>query len=379
MTTAWSAEPTSAVERSNLAGATVRIRNLVKHFGKVVAVDDVDLGVNAGEFLTVLGPSGSGKTTILKLLAGFDTPSAGRIELDGEDVAWMPPAERNIGMVFQNYALFPHMTVADNGGYGLKMRGWPAAARRERIDEMLRLVRLEGMGDRQPRQLSGGQQQRVALARALAFGPSVLLMDEPLGALDKALRLEMGEEIRRIHRETMTTVIYVTHDQEEALALSDWVAIMRNGRLVAHGTPEELYRRPPSEFVATFFGGCDLFPVLTIETREGVRHLRLADGIARLPAGDDAGPEGHLLAVHPHDLRVEAVGLGHGLGLEVRARVRETLFMGDGAQITCDVAGTEKVVARDKSRLAEHVRAGDEVILVADANDLTLIPRDAPA
>jgi putative spermidine/putrescine transport system ATP-binding protein len=378
VTTAWSEEPTSAVERSNLAGATVRIRNLVKHFGKVVAVDDVDLGVNAGEFLTVLGPSGSGKTTILKLLAGFDTPSAGRIELDGEDVAWMPPAERNIGMVFQNYALFPHMTVADNVGYGLKMRGWPAAARRERIDEMLRLVRLEGMGDRQPRQLSGGQQQRVALARALAFGPSVLLMDEPLGALDKALRLEMGEEIRRIHRATMTTVIYVTHDQEEALALSDWVAIMRNGRLVAHGTPQELYRRPPSEFVATFFGGCDLFPVLTIETREGVRHLRLADGVARLPAGDDAGPEERLLAVHPHDLRVEAVGLGDGLGLEVRARVRETLFMGDGAQITCDVAGTEKVVARDKSRLAERVRAGDEVTLVADADALTLIPRDAP-
>jgi putative spermidine/putrescine transport system ATP-binding protein len=269
------------------------------------------------------------------------------------------------------------MTVADNVGYGLKMRGWPAAARRERIDEMLRLVRLEGMGVRQPRQLSGGQQQRVALARALAFGPSVLLMDEPLGALDKALRLEMGEEIRRIHRETMTTVIYVTHDQEEALALSDWVAIMRNGRLVAHGTPEELYRRPPSEFVATFFGGCDLFPVLTIETREGVRHLRLADGVARLPAGDDAGPEERLLAVHPHDLRVEAVGLGDDLGLEVRARVRETLFMGDGAQITCDVAGTEKVVARDKSRLAGRVRAGDEVTLVADADDLTLIPRDA--
>ncbi len=243
---------------------------------------------------------------------------------------------------------------------------------------MLRLVRLEEMGDRKPRQLSGGQQQRVALARALAFGPSVLLMDEPLGALDKALRLEMGEEIRRIHRETATTVIYVTHDQEEALALSDWVAIMRHGRLVAHGTPEELYRRPPSEFVATFFGGCDLFPVLTIETREGVRHLRLADGVARLPAGDEAGPEERLLAVHPHDLRVEAAGLGDGLGLEVRARVRETLFMGDGAQITCDVAGTEKVVARDKSRLAARVRVGDEVTLVADADDLTLIPRGAP-
>jgi ABC-type Fe3+/spermidine/putrescine transport system ATPase subunit len=236
------------------------------------------------------------------------------------------------------------------------------------------------MGGRQPRQLSGGQQQRVALARALAFGPRVLLMDEPLGALDKALRLEMGEEIRRIHRETATTVIYVTHDQEEALALSDRVAIMRNGRLVAHGTPEDLYRQPPSEFVATFFGGCDIFPISAIETWDGARHVSLAAGSARIPVTDDSPDAGAVvLAVHPHDLRVTAGGLGGALGLEVRAGVREVLFMGDGAQVTCDVAGTDKVVVRDKSRLAARVRVGDEVTLVADADDLVVIPRDVPA
>jgi putative spermidine/putrescine transport system ATP-binding protein len=359
------------------SGATVEFRGLVKRFGHVLAVDRLDLAVESGEFLTILGPSGSGKTTVLKILAGFETPSSGQVALDGEDVAWMPPADRNIGMVFQNYALFPHMSVSENIGYGLKMRGWPHDARRDRVAEMLDLVRLEGMGARQPRQLSGGQQQRVALARALAFGPRVLLMDEPLGALDKALRLEMGEEIRRIHRETATTVIYVTHDQEEALALSDHVAIMRQGRLVGHGTPRALYRRPPSEFVATFFGGCNIFPVTGVETRDGDHHVRFAAGTARIPAGDTPLPPAPaVLAVHPPDVRIAADGSDESCGLEVRARVREVLFMGDSTQITCDVAESDKVVVRERSRLATQLRSGDEVTLVADADDLVVIPAE---
>ncbi len=359
------------------AGATVAIRALTKRFGQVLAVDALDLDVESGEFLTILGPSGSGKTTVLKILAGFETPSSGQVELDGEDVAWMPPADRNIGMVFQNYALFPHMSVTDNIGYGLKMRGWPTDARRDRVAEMLALVRLERMGDRQPRQLSGGQQQRVALARALAFGPRVLLMDEPLGALDKALRLEMGEEIRRIHRETATTIIYVTHDQEEALALSDHVAIMRHGRLVAHGTPEALYRRPPSQFVATFFGGCNIFPVTAVETDDGIHHVRFAAGAARIPAETAPLPSSPaVLTVHPHDLRVAADGQGERDGLALRARVREALFMGDSTQITCDVAESDTIVVRERSRLATRLRPGEEIILVADADDLVVIPAE---
>jgi putative spermidine/putrescine transport system ATP-binding protein len=266
------------------------------------------------------------------------------------------------------------MSVADNIGYGLKMRGWPAAARRDRVAEMLALVRLEGMGARQPRQLSGGQQQRVALARALAFGPRVLLMDEPLGALDKALRLEMGEEIRRIHRETATTVIYVTHDQEEALALADRVAIMRHGRLVAHNTPEALYRRPPSQFVATFFGGCNIFPVTAMEMDNGVYRVRFAAGAARIPDPTVPLPSfPAVLAVHPHDLQVAADGQGERDGLALRARVREALFMGDSTQITCDVAQSDTVVVRERSRLAARLSPGEEITLVADADDLVVV------
>jgi putative spermidine/putrescine transport system ATP-binding protein len=355
-------------------GAVVRLRGLFKRFGRTIAVDRVDLRVESGEFLTVLGPSGSGKTTILRLLAGFETPTEGAIELDGEDVAWTAPAGRNIGMVFQHYALFPHMSVAQNIEYGLKMHGWPKAGRKDRIDEMLRLVRLEGLGDRQPRQLSGGQQQRVALARALAFGPRVLLMDEPLGALDKALRLDMGEEIRRIHRETGTTVVYVTHDQEEALALSDRVAIMRHGRLVASGTPMELYRYPPSQFVATFFGGCNLIPAELVESQNQQGRVRYLNNDGLFPVRNDVSLGAGVLAVHAHDLRAQGSVEQEQNGLVLPGRVREKLFMGDGVQLTCDVPEAGKVTARDTLARANMLEVGDEVTLTALADDVVFIP-----
>ncbi|HTV69231.1 MAG TPA: ABC transporter ATP-binding protein [Rhizobiaceae bacterium] len=218
----------------------------------------IDLSVAHGEFLTVLGPSGSGKTTVLRMIAGFTEITSGLILLSGRDVSRMTPAERNIGMVFQNYALFPHMSAGDNIAYGLKMRGWAKPERVRRVDEMLELVGLAKMGGRLPRELSGGQQQRVALARALAFRPELLLMDEPLGALDRELRIRMAGELRRIHAEAKTTVVYVTHDREEALTLSDRIAVMLDGRVEAIDTPERLYRRPSSSFVATFFGGHNL-------------------------------------------------------------------------------------------------------------------------
>jgi putative spermidine/putrescine transport system ATP-binding protein len=240
--------------------AVLAVTGLVKRYGNVTAVAGVDLTMRTGECLVLLGPSGSGKTTILKIIAGFELATSGRVLLDGRDISRLPPSARGIGMVFQNYALFPHLTVAQNVAYGLRMRRWPADRQRERVAEMLDLVRLPGLGSRRPRELSGGQQQRVALARALAFSPRLLLMDEPLGALDRALRVEMEHEIRRIQQEVGATVLYVTHDQEEAMALADRVGIIRNGRLLACDTPQALYEQPPSAFSAAFFGERNVLP-----------------------------------------------------------------------------------------------------------------------
>ncbi|VDC24906.1 ABC transporter ATP-binding protein [Pseudogemmobacter humi] len=232
----------------------ISIRALVKHYGTFEAVAGIDLEIRRGEFLTLLGPSGSGKTTLLMMIAGFQDATSGDIRLDDRSIVAMPPEKRNFGMVFQGYALFPHMTVADNIGYALSVRGRPRAEIAARVAEMLELAQLQGMGARLPAQLSGGQQQRVALARALAFSPPVLLLDEPLGALDRKLRIEVQEQLKELHRRLGTTFIYVTHDQEEALSMSDRIVIMRAGRVEQVGTPEELYSRPRTEFAASFLG-----------------------------------------------------------------------------------------------------------------------------
>jgi len=308
------------------------MRGLVKLFGQVRAVAGVDLDVRRGEFLTLLGPSGSGKTTILKLIAGFERPTAGQILLDGEDIARLSPAERGIGVVFQNYALFPHMTVRDNVGYALKLRHWNRERRAERVREALRLVRLEGYEGRYPRELSGGQQQRVAVARALAFHPRLLLMDEPLGALDRALRIEMQEELRRIHRESNATVIYVTHDQEEALTLSDRVAILREGQLQQVGAPRDLYRVPANRFVATFFGECTLVParVLRKASEDSTVVAALGREFAARVGGVLDGPDA-LLVVRPGKVRLRpAPG-----DLLLPVTVQDVLYLGDAARVVC--------------------------------------------
>lgn len=230
------------------------IRSLVKRYGAVEAVAGIDLEIRRGEFLTLLGPSGSGKTTLLMMIAGFQDATSGDILLDGRSIADTPAQKRNFGMVFQGYALFPHMSVAENIGYALSVRGRPKAEIAARVAEMLELVQLEGLDSRLPLQLSGGQQQRVALARALAFSPPVLLLDEPLGALDRKLRIEVQAQLKDLHRRVGTTFIYVTHDQDEALSMSDRVVIMRAGRVEQVGTPEELYTRPKTEFAASFLG-----------------------------------------------------------------------------------------------------------------------------
>jgi putative spermidine/putrescine transport system ATP-binding protein len=245
--------------------ADVAVEGCRKTYGDVVAVDNVDLTVGAGEFFTLLGPSGSGKTTTLRMIAGFEQPDAGRITLGGEDITRLPPYSRDVNTVFQDYALFPHMTVAENVGYGLKVKGVPRATRKGQVAEVLEMVRLGGYGDRKPVQLSGGQRQRVALARSIVNRPKVLLLDEPLGALDLKLRQEMQTFLKSLQRELGMTFIYVTHDQEEALTMSDHLAVFNEGRIEQVGAPSEVYEQPSTEFVAGFVGTSNVLE------RDGVR------------------------------------------------------------------------------------------------------------
>ncbi len=240
------------------ATPAVRFETVSRYFGEVKAVDQVDLEINDGEFFSMLGPSGSGKTTCLRMIAGFDHPTAGKIYLYGQDVSDLPPYERNVNTVFQDYALFPHMNVGDNIAYGLMVKKVPKAERMKRVEEMLDLVRLPGYAGRKPSQLSGGQRQRVALARALINHPKVLLLDEPLGALDLKLRQQMQVELKSIQKRVGITFIFVTHDQEEALTMSDRIAVFNNGRIEQVGSPSEIYEKPASPFVAGFVGTSNL-------------------------------------------------------------------------------------------------------------------------
>src|SRR3954451_7200887 len=274
-----------AVRAPAAAPADVALRGLVKRFGDVVAVDDVDLEIARGEFFTMLGPSGSGKTTTLRMIAGFEDPTAGTIELAGEDVGGVPPYERAVNTVFQDYALFPHMSVGENVAYGLKVAGVAKAERAQRRDEALEMVRLPGYGDRRPGELSGGQRQRVALARAIVNRPKVLLLDEPLGALDLKLREQMQVELKSIQGEVGITFVYVTHDQDEALTMSDRIAVFNDGQIEQVSPPVELYERPRTEFVAGFVG------ISNVLERDGERLTIRPEKIELLEAGA-AAPAG---------------------------------------------------------------------------------------
>jgi len=266
------------------AAPAVRLEGVRKAYGEVVAVDRVDLEIKAGEFFTLLGPSGSGKTTTLRLIAGFERPDEGRVELDGRDVSDAPPYARDVNTVFQDYALFPHMTIAENVGYGLRVKGVPRKERQARVDEVLRRMRLPDVGKRKPVQLSGGQRQRVALARALVNRPEVLLLDEPLGALDLKLRQEMQLFLKSLQQDLAITFVYVTHDQDEALTMSDRLAVFDHGRIEQIGAPAEVYERPANAFVAGFVG------VSNVVERDGRRltvrpeKIRMTDAGAQ-PAG----------------------------------------------------------------------------------------------
>ncbi|MEO3924140.1 ABC transporter ATP-binding protein [Micromonosporaceae bacterium B7E4] len=326
----------------------VTLESVSKRFpgtGDAAAVDGVDISIDAGEFFTLLGPSGCGKTTTLRMVAGFYFPTSGRIRFGTEDVTRKPPNRRDTGMVFQNYALFPHMSVAQNVGYGLKIRKVRGAEARRRIAEALEQVHLGGYGDRRIDQLSGGQQQRVALARALVIRPRTLLLDEPLSNLDAKLREETRAEIRRIQREAGITSIYVTHDQAEAMAMSDRIAVMEAGRVQQIGTPQEIYHRPANTFVARFIGRSNVLSLPVLAAGAESVDVRLPSGASRTVAA----PPGHDLAESDTALvsiRPEHIGLAAPDDPEaLPGRITDLEFTGMATNLTVEVSGQELMVA----------------------------------
>ena len=340
------------------------------------------LTARPGEFLTLLGPSGSGKTTTLACVAGFAVPSEGEVWIEGARVTFDPPFKRNVGMVFQNYALFPHMTVADNLAFPLRMRKVPSAAIRERVAQGLALVQLDGLGARYPRQLSGGQQQRVAMARALVFEPPVLLMDEPLGALDKQLRLEMQLELKHLQTRLGVTVIYVTHDQEEALTLSDRIAVMNRGRVEQVGDPTELYDTPATGFVARFIGESNRVEG-TVQAGEGGRPLLVTRSGLRLPVRPGGAVIGAaaVLLLRPERIAIAAdAGAGPDPGTTgptVVGDIVETVFVGDATRYVVRAAGGETfTVKRLNLDAADRLKVGARVTLRWDPDNAFTQRRD---
>ncbi|AZL68451.1 ABC transporter ATP-binding protein [Pseudomonas oryziphila] len=363
----------SAVIKDDAPNKTlVSLRGLNKHYGDFTAVDNLDLEIQDGEFLTFLGSSGSGKSTTLSMLAGFETPSSGEILVDGQSLVNVPPHKRDIGMVFQRYSLFPHLNVRDNIAFPLAIRKLGAAETNKRVDAMLKLVQLEKFAHRKPSQMSGGQQQRVAIARALVYEPRILLMDEPLGALDKKLREDLQDELRQLHRRLGITIVYVTHDQEEAMRLSQRIAIFSHGKIVGLGTGYDLYQNPPNAFVASFLGNSNFLRIKASSHGAGAFEgqqlaIRLTPGLA---AEQDAlimvRPE-KALALTVEQATREPLPAGWN---EVGATVGEVLFLGESQ--TCHVVtqgGTEMTV-KALSAAGMPMRAGDKVKVrwaVADA------------
>jgi putative spermidine/putrescine transport system ATP-binding protein len=343
------------------------LRNVCKSYdGRQMAADAVSLEIPAGEFVSLLGPSGSGKTTTLMMIAGFQKPTSGQIVLGERQIDRVPPHRRNIGMVFQNYALFPHMTVADNVGFGLKMRGVSGAERTGRVARALEMVSLGGLSDRYPTQMSGGQQQRVALARALVFEPDLILLDEPLGALDKNLREQMQVELKRIHRDLGVTMIYVTHDQSEAMTMSDRIAVFNAGRIEQIGTPAEVYFTPSTRFVAEFVGDSNI-----LAGTVGADGLCQVAGLGVVRTGNRtlaAGSAAHLV------LRPEMIRLGDDVATSSRPMlgVEATVNYGDSVLVLGKVGDT-RIRVRAPSREAAGLRPGDKRALSWNDADSHLI------
>ena len=380
------AEPGAPAEAQAGRGRpAVQLDGVVKHFGTATALEETWLKVEPGEFLTLLGPSGCGKTTLLNLMAGFLEADRGEIFLGGELVTAAPAYERQIGIVFQNYALFPHMSVAKNIGYGLRVRGVPKREAAERVHQALDLVKLSGLDERRPRQLSGGQQQRVALARALVIRPRVLLLDEPFSALDRALRGSMQVELKEIQRKLGVTTVFVTHDQGEALAMSDRIAVMSQGCIRQLGTPDDVYRRPSDRFVAAFVGDVNALPGRILGRRDG----RVAVGIGGLVREVEAGAPGGArdgAIGDPVDLfvRPDAVGLAAcGAPGSLAGRVAELVYQGSHVDVHAELDGFpgRRVLARvpGHAAMADYA-SGERIGIVLPEADLSaFLPEEAGA
>ncbi len=332
--------------------------------GRAHAVDDISLEIQPGELYFLLGPSGCGKTTLLRMIAGFIEPTGGTILFNGRDVTADPPNKRNCGMVFQSYALWPHMTVEANVMFGLDVRGVPAEEKRRRAKEALAAVRMEEYATRRPTQLSGGQQQRVALARAIVIRPDVLLLDEPLSNLDARLRVELRGEIRRICKESNITTVYVTHDQKEALSMSDRVAILDQGKVVQVGTPTDLYRSPTTRFVAEFLGETNLIPGTAQQSAQGVTSIKTKIGTLQSNATVAPGPV--VCSVRP-----EAIKIGVG---PIRGVIRVCTYLGETAQLEIGVGETTVMASVMNPR--EMPRAGKDTWLTIDPSDVAVLPAD---
>lgn len=338
--------------------AFLSLSNISKVFGSTAAVEDFNLEVDKGEFVSFLGPSGCGKTTTLRMIAGFELPSTGNITLDGEDITYKSPNQRNVGMVFQSYALFPNLTIGQNIGFGLQVRKVPEAEIKIKVDEMLSLVHLESHINKYPYQLSGGQQQRIALTRALAINPRVLLLDEPLSALDAKIRVELRLEIRRIQQTMGITTIYVTHDQEEALLISDRVVVMSQGKMEQVGTPANIYNFPSSEFVAQFVGQLNMLPVTSVDLKNNTCVL------AGQTVKFEHSPERKIsdsprLAIRPEELQI---GTGEGRNA-LKGRVESVLFLGAIVRLRVDIGGVTLSADFFNERTRTLPRVGDDVIV----------------
>ncbi|WP_018155304.1 ABC transporter ATP-binding protein [Demetria terragena] len=354
------------------SGGALTLRSVRKDFGGVTALTAIDLEIRAGEFLSLLGPSGCGKTTLLRMIAGFEAPTSGSIELDGQDLTALPPYRRPVNTVFQSYALFPHMTVADNVAYGLKRSGVPRREIGAQVMEGLRLVRMESFADRKPAMLSGGQQQRVALARALVNRPRVLLLDEPMSALDRKLREEMQLELIRLHSELGLTFIFVTHDQEEALAMSDRIVVLEGGMVQQIGGAEDIYRAPANAFVAGFIGRQNFLDVTFDAVSGDMAQLRAEHGVLTVPAAlvTDRAPGEKLRAtVRPETIRVanaegsQGVSSATDTSNEVVGTLMGESFLGDVVQYLVRLPNGQEVVARASAVAAPTVHEGRPVRL----------------
>ncbi|MFZ5678039.1 MAG: ABC transporter ATP-binding protein [Pseudomonadota bacterium] len=347
--------------------ATVKLEGVTKRFGAVAAVDNIDLLIEPGTLVTLLGPSGCGKTTTLRMIAGLEAPTSGRVVIGGRDVTLLPPNERDVSMVFQSYALFPHMTVMENVSYGLRESGLSREAQASKARDGLALVGLTGYDERLPSELSGGQQQRVAVARALVLEPQVLLFDEPLSNLDARLRRKMREDIREIQLKLGLTSVYVTHDQEEALAVSDKIVVMNKGRIAQAGTPADLYERPADAFVADFIGSANLVPAEIVGREAGA--VTVALGRTKLVLRDNglAGDKVFLV------IRPSGVALGDTAGAgTLPAKVARATYLGSHWEYTLDAAGQPIFVTQPVGR---RFAAGAHVHMLLDESQLALVAR----